>query len=284
MATLSDRTLECPGCAQRALHQRLFAKNGCDILKCVGCGLGRAVPDAFDPREYYTAEYFAGGRADGYSNYEAAAPVLRREFAHAVEFVKKFKPGGRLLEIGCAYGFFLEAARPFYDAAGLEIADVAAESCRQRGLQVATGIADADTLARFGAVDVIALFDVIEHLPDPQATLDLCAHYLNPGGIVVITTGDFSSLYARIAGRHWRLMTPPQHLWFFTPESMRRMANAVGLRLVAIDYPGKLVPLSLIVFQMRRMIGIDLVKRTGGSSVGIPVNLHDAMRCVLRKS
>jgi 2-polyprenyl-3-methyl-5-hydroxy-6-metoxy-1,4-benzoquinol methylase len=124
---------------------------------------------------------------------------------------------------------------------------------------------------------------VIEHLADPREALALCARHLNPGGIMLITTGDFASLYARLAGAHWRLMTPPQHLWFFTPESLRRMAGALTLRLEAYDHPWKLVPLSLIGFQLRRMLGLRQATASGASRIGIPVNLFDAMRCVLRK-
>ena len=87
-------------------------------------------------------------------------------------------------------------------------------------------------------MDVIVLLDVIEHLPDPQEILELCRRYLNRDGIIVITTGDFASVYARLAGRHWRLMTPPQHLWYFTPESMARLARALGLGLRRAIIPG----------------------------------------------
>jgi SAM-dependent methyltransferase len=144
-------------------------------------------------------------------------------------------------------------------------------------------MADEDNLARLGMMDVIVLLDVIEHLPDPQSTLALCGRYLNPGGVVIVTTGDFSSLYARVAGRNWRLMTPPQHLWYFTPESMRRLAQTVQLKLETCEHPWKLVPLALIEFQVRRSLGARRAISTGATSrIGIPVNLFDAMRCVLR--
>jgi 2-polyprenyl-3-methyl-5-hydroxy-6-metoxy-1,4-benzoquinol methylase len=137
-------------------------------------------------------------------------------------------------------------------------------------------------LARFGKMDVIVLLDVIEHLPDPRATLALCRHHLNPGGIILITTGDFSSPYARLAGRHWRLMTPPQHLWYFTPESMGRLAQSLNLKFAACDHPRKLVPLALLTFQARRLFGAKHPVPTGATSgIGLPVNLFDAMRCVL---
>ena len=276
--------LHCPACSAPTQHRALYSKNGCEILQCPECGLARAQQTGFDPSAYYTEDYFSGGRSDGYADYRSAEAILRREFSHKVSFVRRFRDGGRLLDVGCAYGFFLEEAKGFYDVCGIEIAEEAAAACRARGLRVLTGVAEEAHLTELGAMDVIVLLDVIEHLPDPTATLELCTRHLNPGGIIVITTGDFASLYARLAGPHWRLMTPPQHLWFFTPVSLRRLAGALGLYVEACDHPWKVVPLSLIMFQLRRMLGVGRAGKAGTSQVGIPVNLFDAMRCVLRKA
>jgi SAM-dependent methyltransferase len=297
-------TLACPACGGATPQRFLYAKNGCDIFRCADCGLGRSEATNFDPATYYTGGYFSGQHADGYADYLGAEPVLRREFARMVAFLRRYRDGGRLLDVGCAYGFFLQEAQPYFDVAGIELAEDAAAFCRRAGLNVRTGIADEATLSRLGPMDVIVLLDVIEHLPDPRATFCRCADHLQPGGIMVLTTGDFASLYARLAGAHWRLMTPPQHLWFFTPDSIRRLAGAAGLTLESLDHPWKLVPLSLISFQLRRMLAhvpakwipvrrtehAPLDEATPGSRagttasrVGLPVNLFDAMRIVLRK-
>jgi SAM-dependent methyltransferase len=273
----------CPACGRATDHCLLYKRNGCDIWQCQSCGLGRTEATGFDPNTYYTGDYFSGHRSDGYSDYRAAEPVLRREFAHSVEFIRGFCSGGRLLDLGCAYGFFLKEAEPYFEVAGIELAEEAAAYGRQAGLNVLSGIADESNMARIGPVDAITLFDVIEHLPHPEETLALCNRYLKPGGIIVITTGDFASPFARLAGAKWRLMTPPQHLWFLTPESLRRIAASLGLALERCDHPGKVVPLSLILFQVRRMLGFRGAPITAASRIGIPVNLFDAMRIVLRK-
>jgi SAM-dependent methyltransferase len=279
-------TLPCPACGTDTAQRLLYRRNGCDIFRCAECGLGRAEAAAsFDPSAYYTGGYFSGAHADGYADYRGAEPVLRLEFAHTVEFVRTLRPRGRLLEIGCAYGFFLDEARRHYDVCGIELAADAAAACRSRSLNVVTGVADAPTLDRLGPpFDVIVLLDVIEHLPQPHVTLALAAQRLNQDGAIVLTTGDFGSPLARLAGARWRLMTPPQHLWFFTAQSFRRLARQHGLSVERMDHPWKTVPLSLILFQIVRMLGRSVKAPAMASRIGLPANLFDAMRVVLRKA
>ena len=228
-------------------------------------------------------DYFSGRRGDGYSDYLGAEPVLRLEFARSVDFVRRFTRSGRLLDLGCAYGFFLKQARCHFEVFGIELAEHAAASCRDAGLNVLSGAADGTNMEQIGEVDVITMFDVIEHLPQPGKVLALCYRYLKPGGIIVITTGDFASIVARWTGAKWRLMTPPQHLWYFTKESLLRISRQFGLSMEHFDHPAKRVPLSLILFQLQRMLGVRSLPIKVASRIGIPVNLFDAMRVVLRK-
>lgn len=279
----SGRTLPCPACGRSTVHRFMYSKNGCDILQCVECRLGRTQASGFDPGAYYTDSYFSGGHADGYANYLGAEAVLRREFAREVEFIRSYRPSGKLIEIGCAYGFFLQEAKRYFEVAGIEFAEDAAAYCRVNGFDVRTGVADEATLAALGNADVFVLLDVIEHLPDPYDTLARCARRLNPGGVIVLTTGDFASALARWSGPAWRLMTPPQHLWFFTPDSFKASSSRLGLSLESLDHPWKIVPLSLINFQLRRMFGMPGAKQSKTERLGLPVNLFDAMRAVLRK-
>jgi SAM-dependent methyltransferase len=275
--------LDCPCCGGATRHAYRFTVNRCPIWQCAECGQGRAEAPGFEPSSYYTAEYFSGEHPDGYADYIGAEPVLRREFARTVSFIRRFVPSGRLLDIGCAYGFFLQEARRYFDVHGIEIAEDAAAHSRKSGLDVRTGIADEKTLAEFGELDVITLFDVIEHLPDPGDTLALSHRHLKPGGILVLTTGDFGSLFAKTLGPKWRLMTPPQHLWYFTRASVTRLAERLGFTVLRFEHPGKVVPLSLIAFQLKRMLGLRRTKTDAASTIGIPVNLFDAMRVVLQK-
>ncbi len=81
--------------------------------------------------------------------------------------------------------------------------------------------------------DVITLWDVIEHVPEPVPLLAEAARVLKPGGRLVLTTGDWGSAYAREKGANWHLMTPPWHLTMFSRDTLANAAARAGLRVVA---------------------------------------------------
>jgi cyclopropane fatty-acyl-phospholipid synthase-like methyltransferase len=124
----------------------------------------------YDDR-YFTAE---GDWVEGVwpLGYVQAEPQVRREAAEVLDMVPR--RGGRLLEIGCAGGFFLdEARRRGFDVAGVELnATMAAHARSVLGLDVIQGrIEDVDWDAVAGPVDVLVLMDVLEHIPDPHGLL-----------------------------------------------------------------------------------------------------------------
>ena len=137
------------------MFRPLYVKNGCEIERCDTCGLGRTETANFDPTSYYTEGYFSGAHSDGYQDYVGEESVLRREFARTVAFIRRFRPGGRLIELGCAYGFFLQEAKPHFDVAGIELAADAAAHARQNGLNVLDGVADETNMQRLGPADVV---------------------------------------------------------------------------------------------------------------------------------
>src|SRR6185436_10992421 len=102
---------------------------------------------------------------DGYADYQGSATVLRREFRRVVERLRRHAPGGRLLEIGCAYGYFLDEAQPFFECTGVEVAGDAVAACRARGLDVLQGEDPglAAALDQRGPFDAAVMLDCIEH-------------------------------------------------------------------------------------------------------------------------
>jgi SAM-dependent methyltransferase len=232
----------------------------------------------------YSEDYFDGAQKDGYADYLGSEPILRREFQGALRSLGKAgRTGGKLFEIGSAYGFFLAEARNHFAVSGIEVCEKAAAYCRDRGLDVDTGPITEQALAARAPFDVMAMLDVIEHLTDPLGVLRLANRYLSPGGHLLITTGDWDSTLSRCMRSSWRLMTPPQHAFFFSKRTIRSILGRAGFRVVSITRPWKWVPIGLILFQLARIVGFRPTAIAVLSRYAMPVNLFDAMRVIAVK-
>lgn len=191
-----------------------------------------------DVHRLYQRGYFFG---DEYSNYVEDRPTLERNFAGRLATLQRFMTPDhrRLFEIGCAYGFFLNAARKvFPEVAGIDVsADAVSYAKRELSLQAECGdLLDSPRPER--PYDVICLWDTIEHLAHPKAYIEKAAEITRPGGLLAITTGDIGSLNARIQRGRWRLIHPPTHLHYFTNESMARLLDRCGFTILHVEHCG----------------------------------------------
>jgi SAM-dependent methyltransferase len=275
----------CETCAEKRLHASVYTLRGFEIFRCQTCGLGStALPSDFDPLAIYNEGYFQGEAQDGYSDYLASEPILRREFRRTVRRLKASKPPGtKLLEVGSAYGFFLAEARVDFSCVGVEVSAPAVKYSRGRGLQVRHGPLT-DEMRRDGPFDAVVMLDCIEHVSHPDDLVARIAGMAKPGAVFIITTGDWVSPMARMAGKRWRLMTPPQHLFFFTPRSLRILLKRHGFVIDECTHPWKLVPLGLALYQVMNRLGFRKKPPASLAGLGFPVNLFDVMRVIAHKS
>ena len=277
---------DCPACGSLAKTKPIYRKLGYEIVRCSDCGLGRTkLNDQFDPATIYSSDYFEGNQTDGYADYLGSEAVLRREFRNVVKsLLRQGRTSGNLFEIGCAYGFFLMEARKYFDVHGCELAVDASAYCRTQGLDVVTGTVTEECLSQRGAFDVVVMLDVIEHLVEPLEVLRMASRSLNRGGHILISTGDWDSVLSRVMGSAWRLMTPPQHVFFFSYRTIHSILSRAGFRVVHFSRPAKLVPLSLAVFQLTRMLGLRSRPMPSLDAYCLPINLFDAMRVIAVKT
>lgn len=274
----------CAACGRSEVRP-LYEVNGFPVVTCDGCGLARTeLPDGFDPASIYTESYFAGGQADGYVDYQGSRDTVRAEFRRTLRALGRHTAlSGSLVELGCAYGYFLEEAAERFSVCGVEVSDHARAACRERGLAVESSLSP-ELVEKHGPFDAAVMLDVIEHLADPAEVLANLRRSMKTGARLMLTTGDFGALSARLAGRRWRLMTPPQHLWFFSVPTLGALLARTGFRVRVAEHPAKLVPLSLVAYQALRLVGSSAppwVKQLPG---GLPVNFFDAMRVVAEAS
>ena len=261
-----------------------YEKHSYPIWRCPQCGLGATEIDNSEAiLDLYDESYFQGGQSDGYADYLGSEQALRSEFRRALNTMRRYSPpSGNLLEVGCAYGFFLMEAISHYNCTGLEVSKSAVDYCQSKGLDVYCDTVNEDTIHNYGSFESVVMLDVIEHLPDPNKTISLLSSIMTSGSCLMVTTGDWGTLLARLAGKNWRLMTPPQHLYFFTRQSITRLLDAHGLEVLHFKHPWKHVPLGLAIYQLRRF-GLPLPTLKALNKLALPVNLFDAMRVIARK-
>jgi SAM-dependent methyltransferase len=243
----------------------LYEKRGFFVLRCQDCGLvfTHPIPDEESLRATYGREYFEGRL---YRSYAEEAGARRADYRKWLAWLARTTglARGRWLDIGCATGSFLSAARDEgWDACGVDISDYCAGEARLRGLDVRTGTAR-DLPAEWRGFDVVSMWDTVEHLADPSGDVAAAAARLRPGGWFVASTGDVASLAARLLGRRWWLMLPPVHLYFFSRETLEGVVRKAGLMPVAVRRFGRRLSLGRAV---RLLTGAEATSIEGGPSL-----------------
>ncbi len=139
-------------------------------------------------------------------------------------------PGGRVLDVGCGRGMFLEEMkRRGFAVRGTEAsADLAAHA--PAGIPV-----DSREFApgsfEPGSFELVSIWHVLEHLPAPHLALRAAREVLVPGGTLVVAVPNFGSLQARCGGEHWQHLELPRHRFHFTPDTLRARLEAAGFRI-----------------------------------------------------
>lgn len=247
------------------------------IVRCLDCGLVTLPLDYAPTVSYEDA-------ADPY--YIEQAP---QRIANAHRLLSLVPAGGRLLEIGCACGFLLVAARERgFAVRGVEMSAWASQYARDTyGLDVHTGTLEAAAVPA-ESVDVVVMADVIEHLFDPTATLREIRRILAPGGRVLLLTPDVGSAMARLAGpRWWGLLD--DHYFYFSRQTLRRVLEQEGFAVERISALGRVFPLAHWAFKLApysRALqqGVSRALRIlRADELQISINLGDQMACVAQK-
>ena len=236
-----SRREACPACSGENI-KHVFVANGYDIKRCVACGtlFVANLPSPEALTAIYTSSNF----------YELQPYSIRRnedENLRRLKIIKRLKPGGKLLDIGCAHGLLLDqAAGQGYETFGIEPSFRYAEEAAHKGHAVFNG-----GLEEFAAqrpderFDIIVCLDVIEHITAPRAFLSLAASLLSESGIMVVSTPNYSGVIAKLLGAHDPYMTPPVHTVFLTAAGMRRIAAAAGLEVFRFLTFGRLVAVEM---------------------------------------
>lgn len=220
------------------------------LVRCKNCGL-----QYLNPR--LKADVVLEGYGAGSDETFISQSVGReRTFAKSLKFIEKFHPQrGRLLDVGTAGGSFLAVAKQAgWEVAGCEPNHWLCEwGNKHYGLNIVPGTIF-DMKLPDAAFDVVTLWDVLEHTPDPKAVLKECARVLKQGGVLVVNYPDIHSSIARVMGRRWVFLLSV-HLYYFTSETLKVMLGQVGFRQLARRMHWQTLELGYILFRMEAYLG-----------------------------
>jgi SAM-dependent methyltransferase len=263
--------------------QPWYADRG--IVRCPGCELIFFPAHSVDTHQLYTEKYFRGGE---YLDYVEDKQVIQENFQKRIDELKRLKPAGRLLEIGCAYGFFLDLARKHWDVKGV---DISPEGIRHARETLGLDVEQSDFLAmpdQPESYDIICMWDTIEHLPQPVRLIEKASRWLKPGGLLVMTTGDIGSWVARFRKEKWRQIHPPTHLYYFSADTLTKAIEQASLRPRSVSYVGytrrfKAMAYGIFCLGMRVPFLYRLLTLGGRLDFPIYLNLRDIMMLVAEK-
>lgn len=222
----------CGGKAHARLESRDFNRKLADSRfiyhQCEDCGsLALAVPPP-DLDRYYPTDYYA-------------LPTSRQELATAAErerykldIVRRFVRPGRLLEIGPGPSAFPYLAKEAgFDVGAVEMDERCCEFLRDVVGVHATQTSDATAVLEYSEpLQVVALWHVVEHLPNPMETLEAAAKALAPGGILVIAAPNPDSMQLSLFRSRWAHLDAPRHLQLIPAAYISKRAAAWGLQTV----------------------------------------------------
>jgi len=242
----------CNQCGSQDLHPYL-PENGLGLMQCAECKLvfvGQR-PEAHELYALYDESYFENDESGtvGYSHYIKDEANIRKTFARRLHKLEQFVRPGRLLDVGCAAGFFLdEAHKHGWQVQGVDVSNFAARYARERfGYDVRQGSLLEQDFPK-NTYELVTMWDVIEHVPDPKAYIEQVAALLKTGGVIALATPDVDSLPARLTGTRWvGYKLSEEHVYYFSKRTLSRMLESAGFEIVRVRHVGKYVTLRLFL-------------------------------------
>lgn len=262
----------CIVCGESKRHL-LIEKAPWRVYRCVTCELGflDPRPSQRDLAQLYEREYSLDNYDEGLAPYSRDFEKRVKHEDHRVNFIRRRKPSGLLLDIGCRYGYFLFACqRKGYDAKGLDISPWAVQYVEKKlGLSAVRGeMEEVDFPPR--SFDIVTMWHILEHVRNPDLTLRKARDWIKEDGIIVIDVPNYKGTDARARWLEWDGWSLPYHLWHFTYGSLKSLLDKHGFEVVKYkDYHSDVVKKKLSVLPLLEPLARLIAKLYSGTSMAV---------------
>jgi 2-polyprenyl-3-methyl-5-hydroxy-6-metoxy-1,4-benzoquinol methylase len=265
------------------------------LIECKNCSLITAniEIDKETLLNIYNDNYFSGKEYDNYVEDKAG---IQDNFYQRLIYILKYKnhlPINSILEIGCAYGFFADLltqkiVNPF-SYQGFDASEEAINYAKKQNIDLHFSHEDYLKAPAIKQYSDVFMWDVIEHLSEPDKFIEKISNETADDGFIYITTGNIKSLNARIRGRKWRLIHPPSHLYYFSEKSMCSFLKKYNFNVRKIKY----FPVKRSVKQI--FYSLFILKKGGNAisryiyklipkKLSFSINTYDIMFVIAQKS
>jgi len=287
---MKKQILECNFCGSGG-RKPLYGDDS-HLVRCDGCGLvyTRAQMTLEMMKEFYNEDYFTSSNSlnKGYEDYFESRKNINRTFSRRLDLIERYTSGpGRLLDVGCAAGFFLETAKERgWEVSGVDISELCAAYARDRlGIEVRNELF-LHSGYEAGSFDMVTMWDYLEHSATPKEDILHAGKLLKEAGILVIATPDISSLPARLFKSNWIGIKLEEHFYYFSRDNLKRILAESGFDVVSSSYIGKYV--STAMFADRLVFYNKLLARAMGNLIrrirfSFYCNPFDIMFLIARK-
>ncbi len=235
-----EKVDQCPVCSGKEFTNQII----CDdhtvtgesfaIVSCNHCNLWITSPRPARESlgKYYQSDTYISHSNKGNSLVNVIYKMVRRYTMYQkTQLIKGFMGSGKLIDYGCGTGDFLAACQhKGYNVLGIEPSDIAR---KQAIAQTSTTIyPHLDNLAKDEKVDIITMWHVLEHVPNPKETLAHLKKHLNTGGYFIIAVPNRDSFDAKYYKEHWAAYDVPRHLFHFNPLNIKYLSKELKLSFV----------------------------------------------------
>ena len=239
MSSASNGPQPCYLCG-RSTTRLVVANAGYSYVACSSCGFRRRdpLPTAEEEDHLYLDEYYLDRRLEADLDHQ---PQLMRDIIDdRVKILTELNGApGRLLDLGAGTGLFVEASRRAgWNSMGVE---TSAAAVRIAGTitRAPVVMGRIEDLSLDGSLDAVTLWDVLEHVHDPRATLGAIGRHLRPDGLVGISLPNVGGLKARVQGNRWRYYQRSfGHLSHFSPRTMAKLLAQAGYKIERLTTTG----------------------------------------------
>ena len=264
---MNRKTTCCRVCGAAVLYQPGKAEN-LIYLVCRSCQTAFQHPD-FQPSVSYDATYYQPWQT-GNHGIELTRQTKRLTFLSWLCELERFQPPGRILDVGCAMGFFLEAAQERgWEPYGVEVSPYAAGMAAEKfGKNFFYGELDQNPFPP-GSFQVVTLLDVLEHLSQPHQAIQKAVSMLGSGGHLMLSTPDVRSLSSVFLSRWW-FQRKPEHLFLFSRMSLELIMRRAGMEVCCLRPAWKWITIEFLESYARQYFPLVVQKMFAGALALLP--------------